>query len=34
MERSFRKEKQKHADDLEQIKAEIRKLKEEQESAE
>lgn len=31
MERSFRKEKQKHADDLEKIKEEIRRLKEEQE---
>lgn len=31
MELSFRKEKQKKSDDLEQIKAEIRKLKEEQE---
>ena len=31
LEMSFRKEKQKHSDDLEQIKAEIRKLKEEQE---
>ena len=30
MERSFRKEKQKHSDDLEQIKEEIRRLKEEQ----
>lgn len=31
LEMSFRKEKQKHSDDLEQIKAEIRRLKEEQE---
>ena len=31
LEGSFRKDKQKHADDLEQIKEEIRKLKEEQE---
>ena len=34
LEMSFRKEKQKHSDDLELIKEEIRKLKEEQESAE
>lgn len=34
LEMSFRKEKQKHSDDLEQIKEEIRRLKEEQESGE
>ena len=34
LEASFRKEKQKNADDLEQIKAEIRRLKEEQETTE